>query len=81
MPSSPPKKPRRMLALEATSSARPSEIIAKAVPPRRVDTEPKMMPKTRPARPPTIGIATTGTGSPARMTAFIACTAKKAPSP
>ena len=48
IPSSPPKKPRRMLALDATSSARPSEIMAKAVPPRRVETEPKTMPKSDP---------------------------------
>ena len=65
-----------MLALEATSSARPSEIMAKAVPPRFVDSQPNRMPKPRPAIPPTSGMTGSGTGSPARVTAFIAWTAK-----
>ena len=34
------------------------------VPARRVDTAPKMMPKTRPATPPTSGNTTSGSGAP-----------------
>src|SRR3984957_11967082 len=63
MPASPPKKLRRINAEEATSSATPSEIIANAVPLRRVDTHPRMAAKKKPASPPIKGTSGSGTGS------------------
>ena len=81
MPSSPPKKERSTLALEATNSPRPSEIMANTVPLRRVEMAPKIAPKTRPAAPPTSGISTTGIGRRWAIAAFMAWTAKKAPRP
>ena len=81
MPSSPPKKLRRISELEATSSPKPSEIIANAVPPRRVETEPKTIPNSSPENPPTSGIRNTGTGRASRASVFIACAARKPPSP
>ena len=47
-------------AEEATSSATPSEIIAKAVPLRWVETQPSSMANTRPVMPPISG--TKGSG-------------------
>ena len=81
MPPSPPKKPRRISEQAATSSPMPSEIIAKAVPARLVETQPKMTAKNRPARPPTSGSSGSGIGSlPAPMT-FSACAVMKPPRP
>ena len=81
IPSSPPKKLRRISALEPTSSPSPSEIIAKAVPALRVDTAPKITPKAKPDRPPTSGTSGSGTGSTSRMMVFMAWTTRNAPSP
>ena len=80
-PSSPPKKPRRISELEATSSPSPSEIMANAVPARRVETDPKMMPNARPLNAPTIGMRNSGTGSRSWITVFMAWTAKNPPRP
>jgi len=55
-----------------------SEIIAKAVPPRRVETDPNTMPKERPATPPTSGISGSGIGIEYFVTVFIACTDEEA---
>jgi len=63
MPASPPKKLRRMSEEEATSSATPSEIIANAVPLRRVGTHPRVAAKNKPATPPIKGTSGSGTGS------------------
>ena len=81
MPSSPPKKPRRISALDATNSAKPSEIMAKAMPPRLVETEPNTTPNSIPPAPPTSGIRTSGTGTMWRIARFMTWTAQNAPSP
>jgi hypothetical protein len=64
MPSSPPNRPSKINARETTNSMTPSVIMAKAVPPRRVDTLPNRMPKKRPPSPPTSGSSATGNTSP-----------------
>ncbi len=65
----------------ATSSARPSEIMAKTVPARRVESQPKTMPKNRPARPANSGTSGSGIGKPLRAITFIAWMATKPPRP
>ena len=70
-----------MSALDATSSPRPSEIIEKTVPARRVETEPKMTAKNRPASPPTSGMTGSGMAYLLRTIAFIAWMATNPPSP
>ena len=55
--------------------------MANTVPARRVETDPKMMPNNKPLKPPTSGTSGSGTGSASWITVFIACTAKKPPSP
>ncbi len=81
MPSSPPKKLCRMCEPDETSSAMPSEIMAKTVPARFVEIAPNRMPKARPASPPTSGISGSGIGRRLSATTFIAWTVKKAPRP
>lgn len=59
----------------------PSVIIAKVVPDFFVVTKPSSTAKNMPARPPTSGMSTSGTGSAPLPAQFIACTAMKEPRP
>jgi hypothetical protein len=70
-----------MKELEEASSPSPSEIIAKLSPPFLVETRPNRKPNASPARPPTSGIAGTGTGSREWIAAFMAWIATKPPRP
>ena len=63
MPASPPKNVRRISADEAISSATPSEIIAKAVPLRWVETQPSSTANSNPVNPPISGTTGSGIGS------------------
>ena len=81
MPSSPPKKLRRMKELEETSSPMPSVIMEKTRPPRRDTSGPNRKPKARPPNPPTGTNAGSGKPKPASTAALSAWIATNPPRP
>ena len=81
MPPSPPKKVGNISAMAATSSPKPSVIMAKVVPDFLVLTYPNKMAKNMPPRPPTRGMSTSGTGNEPLAARFIVWMAMNEPSP
>jgi hypothetical protein len=81
MPPSPPKNSGNINAIAQTSSPMPSVIIANVVADFLVVTQPSRSAKTTPARPPTIGIRLTGSGSTPLLTRLSVWIARNEPRP